>query len=101
MLKRTSILVNYRPNYHGETSLTTLEAMRHGAVVIVKDIGWYGELPDDTVIKVKSESEVLPAIEKLLSSKSDILKIGRAAREFLKEEHNYKKYAESIYENLV
>lgn len=101
MLKDTSVLVNYRPNYHGETSMTTLEAMRHGVVVIVKDIGWYSELPDDTVVKVKSESEVLPAIEKLLSGKSDIRKIRNAARAFLKQEHNYKKYAEFMYENLV
>lgn len=99
-LRATDILVNYRIKYNGETSRSTLEAMRYGAVVIVKDVGWYGELPDDTVVKISSESEVLGAIKNLLDNPDLRTQIGTAARKYLAKEYTFRKYAERLAENL-
>lgn len=100
LMRQTDILVNYRPDYRGETSRSVLEAMRYGAAVIVKDVGWYSELPDDTVVKVKSETDVLPAIEELVANPTRLHAIGDAAREFLLREYGYKKYAETLAKNM-
>lgn len=99
-LRQTDILVNYRPNYHGETSRSVLEAMRHGAVVIVKDVGWYGELPDDVVVKVANEQEVLKAIKALLAAPKHRRAIAQQARQYLRENYNYKLYAENLAKEL-
>lgn len=99
-LRQTDILVNYRPNYHGETSRSVLEAMRHGAVVIVKDVGWYGELPDDVVVKVANEQEVLKTIKALLADPQRRQAIAKQARKYLRENYNYKLYAEKLAKEL-
>lgn len=100
MLRHTDILVNYRPRYHGETSRSTLEAMRYGTAVIVKDVGWYSELPDDTVVKVGSESDVVPTVQALIASPERIETIGNTARAFLSREYGYKKYADILQKDL-
>lgn len=96
LLRSSDVVVNYRPNYHGETSRSTLEAMRYGAVVIVKKVGWYDELPDEVVIKVESEAEVLVAVQRLAQDPKIREKIGSAARKFLTEHYGYGDYAQSI-----
>ncbi len=95
-LRASAILINYRPNYHGETSRSALEAMRYGVVVIVKDVGWFGELPDDTVVKVNNEAEVLEAVRDLVEHPEKLLSIGRAARAYLREHFAYGRYAQTI-----
>ncbi len=96
LLRQTDILVNYRPNYHGETSRSTLEAMRYGAAVIVRDVGWFSELPDDTVVKVSKESDMVATIEQLVSDPDRLRRIGDAAREFLSKNYNYSNYARTL-----
>lgn len=100
MLRATDVLVNYRANYHGETSRSVLEAMRYGVAVIVKDVGWYSELPDDVVVKVTDEAGVLAAIRMLTSSPEQRSAIGTAARQFLMAHYGYERYARVIHDNI-
>lgn len=100
-LRRSDILINYRINYHGETSLSTLEAMRYGTVVIVRDVGWFSELPDGTVVKVTSEAEVLAAVKSLVGNPELRKNIGIAAKTFLRQQHSYKRYAQKLVEGMV
>lgn len=95
-LRASDIVVNYRPNYHGETSRSTLEAMRYGAVVIVKNVGWYSELPDEVVIKVENEVAVLDAIRSLIDNPTRRQEIGAAARQYLAEHYSYGQYAQTL-----
>jgi glycosyltransferase involved in cell wall biosynthesis len=99
-VRSSNILINYRPNYHGETSRSALEAMRYGTVVIVKDIGWFGELPDNTVMKVKNEIEVLDAVRDLVEHPQKRRAIGEAAREFLGKEYAYQRYAHKVKDSI-
>ena len=98
--RASDVLINYRPNYHGETSRSTLEAMRYGVVVIVKDVGWYGELPNDVVVKVTNEVEALEAVRQLVAEPQRRRMIGEAARAFLADQYNYARYARLIKDGM-
>jgi len=99
-LRASDILINYRGNYHGETSRSTLEAMRYGVAVIVNSVGWYDELPDDVVVKVASEADVIGAIKDLLNNRTKRKSIGEAARKFIMNHYTYKEYAQRLAEGL-
>lgn len=93
---KLDIFVNYRMKYQGETSLSTIEAMRQGVVVIVRNVGWYSELPDDVVVKVESEEEVAQKLFELKTNSKRMMEISKNAKKFIEAEHNYKQYAEGI-----
>ncbi|HEY1646111.1 MAG TPA: glycosyltransferase [Candidatus Saccharimonadales bacterium] len=99
-LRDSDILINFRVNYHGETSLSTLEAMRYGAVVIVNDVGWFSELPDDSVVKVASEHEAIEAIKELVKNKQKRRSTGLAARKFLSDQYSFGEYASLLNKAL-
>ncbi len=98
-ISQSAILVNYRLNYHGETSLSTLEAMRYGVVAIVRDIGWYAELPDDVVIKVKNASDVVSAVKQLLEKPQQLNHIANNARNYIKEHFTHAQYVHTALVN--
>lgn len=99
-LRQSDILINFRVNYHGETSLSTLEAMRYGAAVIVNDVGWFSELPDDCVIKVVSEHEAIKAVKELVKNKQLRQATGLAARQFLSNKYSFGEYASLLNRTL-
>ncbi len=80
-LKELSVFVNYRTHYQGEASSATLEAMRYGIPVMVRaDFGWYSELPDEAVVKVSSEEDIIKRLSELKKHPSALKKISIAAR---------------------
>lgn len=98
-ISNLDILVNYRTSYRGETSLTVLEAMRYGCTVIVNGtLGWFGELPDEVVLKVEDKSDIINAVRRLVLSKEARDVIGSAAREFIKITHSPESYVDTIYQ---
>ncbi len=96
LLSKMDILVNYRVEYHGETSLTVLEAMRYGVVPIVKDVGWYSELPDDATVKVSKSSGVLSELKRLISRPNELAELRKNAYIYAKTNHSFKSYADDI-----
>ena len=95
-LKSLNILINYRSTYYGESSYATLEAMRHGVAVVVRDIGWYAELPDEVVIKVQSPDQIQQAVQRLVSRPDELETISRSAMEYVQEHHSFQKYAHDL-----
>lgn len=89
-------VISYRPNYNGETSLTVIEAMRYGVVPIVRNIGWFGELPDEAVQKVKDESQVVEAIKQLKHNPELLKQKSMAAKELMASQFSYTQYAHEI-----
>lgn len=98
MINYLDVLIAFRKSYNGESSHTTLEAMRAGLPVIVRDIGWFSELPDDVVYKVTSEDEVLFALKDLLVNPKLRSEIGRAAYEYVAREHTPDSYVSKVIE---
>jgi len=77
LLASMDILINYRAIYKGEASRATLESLREGVVPVVRNIGWFSELPDDVCFKLE-EIEELPKTLRALGDNP------RAAREKLR-----------------
>lgn len=98
-LSDLDIIINYRSDYMGETSLTVLEAIRYGCVAIVnRDLGWFKELPNDAVVKIAEIDELKRTLKDLIKSHSKRKKIGAAAKEFIAKQHNPEKYVRQIAE---
>jgi glycosyltransferase involved in cell wall biosynthesis len=97
MLKQVDILINFRPEYRGETSLATIEAMRFGVIPFVKKIGWYDELPDDAVVKVEDKQALLAGLKDLVLDPERQARLKAAGRDYVAKNFNYQTYAEDLY----
>ncbi|MBP6037966.1 MAG: glycosyltransferase [Candidatus Saccharimonas sp.] len=100
-ISKLDVFMNYRMEYQGETSLSTLEAMRQGVVVIVRDIGWYAELPDDVVVKVSSPENAIEKLSWLLNHPEEMKRYSNNAREYTKTQHASSSYAYSIRQSIA
>lgn len=99
-LSALDVVVNYREDYHGETSLTVVEAMGHGVVPIVRDVGWYAELPDEVAIKLQDERGVIDSIMLLIADRDKLLTMKQLGALYVERNHTYGAYARSIYTML-
>lgn len=99
-MSQLDVLINFRKTYHGETSLATLEAMRFGVVPIVKDTGWYAELPSNAALKVASIDELLKALHELINQPEKLQNMSRASHTYVTTEHTYEKYAANLKATL-
>ncbi|MGE7614038.1 glycosyltransferase family 4 protein [Paenibacillus sp. NPDC101420] len=74
LIKLTDIVVNLRYPYMGETSASMIRALLFGKPSIVTDIGWFSELPDESIVKVgygeNEVSELKKELEVLIYDKS-------------------------------
>lgn len=96
-LSNLDVLVNFRSEYRGETSLTVLEAMRYGVAVIVNgELGWFSELPGDAVVKAKNEDEITELVRQLVLSSSTRKNIGNNAKNYVEAHHRPNDYAKKI-----
>jgi glycosyltransferase involved in cell wall biosynthesis len=87
-LATIDVLVNLRYPTRGETSATVNRGLAAGLPVIVNDIGWYEELPDNACLKVPVQDEAaLLAAMRLLAQDAAIRKeMGGAASAYARRE---------------
>lgn len=88
-LNCSDVCVNLRYPTMGETSGSIIRIMSMGKPVIVSNIGWYGELPDDCVIKIDPHNEIEELnlfLKIILDDKSLFEDIGIAGKTHVKEE---------------
>ena len=67
--------VNLRAPTMGETSGTAIRALCLGKPLVVSDLGWFAELPDEVALKVPvdgDEVETLTAALELLTARPDV-----------------------------
>lgn len=100
-LAMSDFCVNLRYPTAGETSGSVLGILAAGKPVIVSNIGWFSELPNNTCLKVDVDSyekEVLLECMKLLARDKNLREtIGSNAREYVIKEHNPEKIAREYY----
>jgi glycosyltransferase involved in cell wall biosynthesis len=98
LMAGADIAVNLRHPTMGETSGSVIRAMSLGKPLVVSDVGWFSELPDDVALKIPpgdSEVEVLSAALELLVSRPDLRDaMGAAAAELARREHDLGRVAE-------
>ena len=90
--------VNLRSPTMGETSGTAIRALSLGRPLIVSDVGWFSELPDDVALKVpvdEQEVETLVAALELLAARPDVRDaMGEAARALARRDHDLGRVAD-------
>ena len=91
-------IVSLRSPTMGETSGSAIRALTLGKPLVVSDVGWFSELPDDVAIRVPvddREVETLAAaLEKLASDDAAREAMGAAARDLIEREHSLPHVAE-------
>jgi glycosyltransferase involved in cell wall biosynthesis len=96
LMAACDVLVNLRYPTMGETSGSVVRALSLGKPLIVSDVGWFSELPDDAVLKVpvdEVEVAVLAAALAFAADHGDAF--GAAARAYVEREHALPKVADA------
>src|SRR5688572_4629003 len=90
--------VNLRAPTMGETSGSVVRQLSLGKPVVVSDVGWFSELPDEVALKVpvgEREVETLHAALELLATRKDVRRaMGEAAAQLARREHDLERVAE-------
>jgi len=97
------VVLNLRRTTIGETSAIALRAMALGKPIIVRNIGWFGELPDEACVKIGPEDgvEELVAVMRALASSPEMrLRLGQEARRYIERECDPRRVARQYAEFL-
>src|SRR6266508_3499685 len=90
--------ISLRAPTMGETSGSAIRALSLGRPLVVSDLGWFAELPDEVALKVSVDEDELPALatalELLASSEVTQRAMSDAAREYVRREHDLGRVAE-------
>jgi glycosyltransferase involved in cell wall biosynthesis len=99
LIAASDVCVNLRWPTMGETSGTAIRALSLGRPLVVSDVGWYSELPDDAVGKVAvgpAEVEELTELLSRLCGDTELRKrLGASGEAFVRREHNLERVAEA------
>ena len=91
--------ISLRSPTMGETSGSAIRALSLGRPLVVSDLGWFSELPDDVALKVPVDEDEIAslatALELLASSEATQLAMSDAARAYAQREHDVGDVAES------
>ena len=98
LMAAADVHVNLRSPTMGETSGTAIRALALGKPLVVSDVGWFSELPDEVALKVPvdaHEVDTLAAALDLLASRPDVRRaMGEAARDLARREHDLDRVAD-------
>jgi glycosyltransferase involved in cell wall biosynthesis len=99
LMSACAACVQLRAPTMGETSASALRTLSLGTPLVVSDVGWFSELPDDVALKVPvgGEEEVDALAEALehLGADGDLrTRMGTAVREYVAREHDLGRAAE-------
>jgi glycosyltransferase involved in cell wall biosynthesis len=96
LMAACDVLVNLRYPTMGETSGSVVRALSLGKPLIVSDVGWFSELPDDAVLKVPVDEIEVAVLEAALGVAADHgTALGAAARAYVEREHALPKVADA------
>jgi glycosyltransferase involved in cell wall biosynthesis len=95
LMAACDVLVNLRYPTMGETSGSVIRGLSLGKPLVVSDVGWFAELPDDAVLKVpvdECEVDVIAAALAVAADHGPVL--GDAARAYVEREHELGRVAD-------
>jgi len=98
LMKGVDIAVNLRHPTMGETSGSVIRAISLGKPLVVSDVGWFSELPDEVALKIPvgdDEVPVLAAALELLVTRGDVREaMSTAGVELARRAHDLGRVAE-------
>jgi glycosyltransferase involved in cell wall biosynthesis len=88
LMAACDVLVNLRYPTMGETSGSVIRALALGQPLVVSDVGWFNELPDDAVLKVPVDDYEVATLEAALGLAVEHgATLGASARAYVENEH--------------
>jgi glycosyltransferase involved in cell wall biosynthesis len=88
LLAACDVLVNLRSPTMGETSGSAIRGLSLGKAMLVSDVGWFAELPDDVALKIPVDEFEVPTIAAALDLAAEHgQELGDSAREYVQREH--------------
>lgn len=94
----TDIALNLRERTVGETSGSLCRIMAAGVCAVVTSVGWFGELPDDCVVKVEpgehADALLRAYLGRLIDDDALRARLGANARRHVLSEHDIRRSAE-------
>jgi glycosyltransferase involved in cell wall biosynthesis len=101
-LAACDIAINLRERTVGETSGSVCRAMAAGVPVVVSNVGWFAELPDDCVIKIDAgdagDEQLRAYLARLVADEPLRRRIGENARRYALAEHAIERSAAGYLE---
>jgi glycosyltransferase involved in cell wall biosynthesis len=98
LMAGSDVLVNLRHPTMGETSGSVIRGLSLGKPLVVSDVGWFSELPDDVALKVPADAEevaTLTAALELLAARPDVRDaMGTSAAALAQREHDVERVAD-------
>ncbi|MFN8596716.1 MAG: glycosyltransferase family 4 protein [Anaerolineae bacterium] len=101
------IIINLRRPTIGETSGTALRALALGRAIVVRDVGWFSEIPTGCCLKIAATAEadeLTQAVQQLAAQPELRQQLGDAARAHIQMTYNaaqvaqhYQLFLQSIY----
>ena len=89
LMAACDVLVNLRYPTMGETSGSVIRALSLGRPLVVSDVGWFAELPDDVALKVPVDDFEVDVLEAALEfGVRHGPELGANARAFVEREHD-------------
>jgi glycosyltransferase involved in cell wall biosynthesis len=96
LMAACDVLVSLRYPTMGETSGSVIRAMSIGKPLIVSDVGWFAELPDETALKVPVDEYEVATLTGALGLAADHTRaLGAAARAYVEREHALPRVADA------
>lgn len=105
------VILNLRRTTIGETSAIALRAMALGKPILVRDIGWFSELPNEACVKIGAEDgeEKVAAVLLTLGTSPEMRRhLGREALRYIQKEcdpyrvaRQYTEFLEYVYRKTV
>ena len=95
LMAACDVLVNLRSPTMGETSGSVLRGLSLGKAMLVSDVGWFAELPDDVALKIPVDEYEVPTIAAALELAADHAEeLGEHARAYVRSEHDLARSAD-------
>jgi glycosyltransferase involved in cell wall biosynthesis len=98
-LQSAHFAINLRWPTMGEASASQLRYWSVGLPSLVTDVGWYAELPDDTVCKISCSAEtedIATLMQDALAHPTEYQRLGQRGREYLVQHHQPRDYAQRL-----
>ena len=96
LMAACDVLVNLRSPTMGETSGSVIRGLSLGKPMLVSDVGWFAELPDDVALKVPVDEYEVETIAAALELAADHAgELGAAARAYVRREHDLDRAADA------
>jgi glycosyltransferase involved in cell wall biosynthesis len=99
LLGASDAVVALRAPTMGETSGVALRALVLGKPLVVSDLGWFAELPEDVAVRIpvddREVEQLASALEELAASPERRAAMAEAATEYVRREHDLARVAEA------